>query len=439
MKTFFKHSLPTQEIILRRDADTEDPVYEQNVGQMYPLIRIKKYVVEFPAITWFNFSAGGSLLPTVTFSFDDSTKQFREVNFIEQKDIITIFVGNAKDETYEPIKNDYLITSVNSSQYSDSITIEATLHVPKLYNGYSRVFNMSSFEVFKKLAKELGLGFVSNIENTDDKMSWIQYQINYSFIEFLKTNSRTSIDSNILVFVDQFANLNVIDAKVALQDSSDQMIATELITGNKLSEPIRLVLSTNDLAEENPVQKPIISSWSPSSEFGQLSKIWPSKTITKTFNTLDNSSVISEEIPQIYEHLQERSTFTHFETDNAYKSYTSSKVVNQMNAQLLQGIKLSIVLDNYVPYLFLLMNVPVEIYNIAKHPEIVSQERSDTIDNMDKLTPDQPVMTYELNTRFSGLCIILELSISFSGIKNTYDTTKRLRQSATLLLKKQTL
>ena len=436
MKQLFKHSLPTQKIVLRQDAGSDNEFLESNVGQLYPLIRIKEQTIDFASIVSFSLNAGqSSFLPVVTLTFDDSDKKFKESNFIEKDDIITIYVGNAKDTQHEVIKNDYLVMNVVSIPNGDLISIEALLHVPLLYLSPNRSFNSSSLEALQSIAKECGLGFVTNIDSTADSMHWIQYQATIDFVKFLERNSRISIDTKMIVFIDQFANLNAIDLRASLVSVADTMLTTEPITGKVLNPAVKLVASNN--VQGNDTVKAIINTWSPITDFGEQSRLWPTLTKTVTFDISDNNTERAADPPTIHKQLRGPSTWSHFESDNTYDTYTASKILNLSNSQLVQGIKLAIELDYFIPVIYLMMSLPIEIWNIAKIPERWSQ--SETVDNsaLQDVVPQQPRMTYELNKRLTGETLLQDMSISY--IRKSTDSTdsKHLVQMLYVFLKKQ--
>lgn len=432
MTQSFKHSLPIQKIVIRQDEDTESDIIETIVGQIYPLIRIKDHTIDFGMLDSFDLYIGNTLLPKIVFTFDDSDLKFRETNFIEKNDICTIYVGNAKDEEHEVINNDYLITNVMTSTSSDDVTIVAYLNVPELYKAPNRYFEGDSVSVLKTLAKECNLGFVSNVSSTLDSMNWIQSGTTMSFMQYIESNSRISNSTKMMIFIDQFANLNVVDVEAAIKSQSTTMLTTMPISGEKLNPAVKLVLSNN--TQMNDEVKPIITSWSPNTNNGEMSMQWSSVATIKSLNTVDGETIVSDDVKKITDQLVKGSSWSYFENDNAYPTFAASRAINRHNDQLLQGIKLNLSLQYFVPVLYMFMSVPIEIWSIAKmHSDIVSQDPSVTNDNINEIKPTQPENTYEINKRFSGESLLLSMSLSYS--RPTSRQFSRMNQSITVFIK----
>ena len=53
------------------------------------------------------------------------------------------------------------------------MVIEGKMNIPHIYDEVSQAYEGTSFEVLQEIAKELGLGFSSNVSTTDDKMRWV--------------------------------------------------------------------------------------------------------------------------------------------------------------------------------------------------------------------------------------------------------------------------
>ena len=432
--TKFKHTLPTQQIVVRQDAGNDSDVLPNNIGQMYPLVRIKEKTLEFADIVAFNFSVGQSFLPTVTVSIDDAEQKFKESNFIEKHDIITIYVGNAKDKEHEVIKNDYYVIDVITAPGSYISTIEAVLHVPKLYESFSRHFDNTSIGVIETIAKEVGLGFASNSDSSLDQMSWIQHQTNYDFLHWVISRSHVGTDSMLRMYVDQYANLTVVDIKKALDSSAETLLTTAPITGDALEVPVKLVATNN--AEGDVETRARIITWSPITNYGMLAKWFSSttKSLLVDSTTDAETEIVSNEITK---QLKASSTWTHFSTDNAFDGYAAAKVYNVINSQLLQGIQMSITLDYYIPAIHTFMTLPVEIWNTAKRTERLSQDTNVDNEQLETIEPVAPTNTYEINKRLTGDTLITSMSFSYNRKPIDSDESRKMTQSIQVFMKRQ--
>lgn len=430
----FKHTLPVQSIVLRQDAGEDVTYFEDVAGKIYPLIRIKERVIKFPDIVDFSLNIGSQFLPTASITFDDADYDFRETNFIERGDVITIFLGNPHDNIHEPIKNDYYVTDVMSSTSGSDVTMFCQLHVPKLWDSSNRVFSSDSVDVLRRIAKEMGLGFITNCKISKDSMNWIQYQSNIEFISHVCKQSYMSPDTKLVTFVDQYSNLNVIDVKIAIDSGATMLLETNPFTGEQLSKTTPLIITTNGfLSDDDPI-KIVADRWSPITKSGSESLKWSSTLSGKLLSIVDDS-LIDVSIKEIHIQLRKSSMWTHFDNENAHTVWSNAKVINFHNEQLLQGVLLNIDLPTFIHPLVLMETVPVEIHNLAKISIHESQDISETTETLNSVPPTEKSNAHILNERMSGDCIIKSMSITYSRRRSSKIDEQRIRQSLQLFLK----
>ena len=73
-----------------------------------------------------------------------------------------------------------------------------------------------------EVARDLKLGFNTNITNTNDQMKWSNMnKENYSFIKDITGKSYIDDNSFLTSFIDYYYNLNYINVEKALQESLD--------------------------------------------------------------------------------------------------------------------------------------------------------------------------------------------------------------------------
>ena len=100
--------------------------------------------------------------------------------------------------------------ALSRNQYS----IVGTLDIPMLYTVSSKSYKGTSFEVLREMAKEMELGYNSNIQNTDDSMNWIN--TNKKIMDFIKeivAHSYISDDSFMIAYFDYYYSLNFVDVE----------------------------------------------------------------------------------------------------------------------------------------------------------------------------------------------------------------------------------
>jgi hypothetical protein len=100
--------------------------------------------------------------------------------------------------------------------------------IPQLYlRKFGSYGNKTSHEALQDVAKQIGIGFCSNISSSDDKMTWINTGFkNIEFIKNIIDNSYVSDDSFQYCYIDFYYNLCYVDIAKELNrdNSNDKMI-----------------------------------------------------------------------------------------------------------------------------------------------------------------------------------------------------------------------
>lgn len=442
MNNKFEHTLSVQDIIVRQDNTIKNNWIESVSGQIYPLVRIKEQVLEFPDIVSFRLTTGwDTLLPTLDITIDDSEMIFTESNYMERGDILTIYVGNPNDPNHKPIKNDYYVTSVENVVGSKNVTITSQLHVPKLFAYNNRVWaNTTSLKIMEELAKECGLGFTTNISETSDAMNWIQSGSNVLTLIEITDKSFVSGDTFVITYIDQWANLNYIDVKNVLDTKGNVQLTTVPISGEVLKTPMNLYLTNThkdggggDL--DNPQPVPKIVDYAPSYNYGMASGRYVNKVLVDVFDLVDKSEMEAEQV-EMKPQLLEKSTLTTFEFGNIHENYSICKATNINSRQLLQGLNISVLMDYYIPVLYNGLNVPLEIYNSVKTERNFSQDENVGNDEIGEIesTNGGESMTMKLNPMFSGDVVVTTMAIAYNK-GSRVGSTNRIQQTLTLFKK----
>lgn len=417
IKKLFEHSLPTDDLVIRQFKSSDSTRIEEYFGKVYPIIRLKDVVFDAPSIVNFSMSFSDEMLtiPSITIEINDADFNQRDANFVEKDSIITIFVGNAKDEHHKPIKNNYYVVDATIDDTSGSYYIEAVLDVRDLYYSQNRVFaNKSSLEVFQFIAKECKLGFVTNIEDTADKMNWIQYQPNINFLSYLNGRSYIDDTTKVMVFIDQFANLNVIDLKNILESPATTTFLTDS-EGKLLENDLTFRMSNWSYGYDKNEHWALIDSLSPINNVGQFSRRFSMKL---QVNSLDMMSMKSTnvEIDSGKIQLKELSTFTSYVNDNTFHQYDKAKQLNgNYNNHLHQGQKLSISTNTFYPQIFMMLGLQIEVFDAVKIKDVDSQDPKVTNDNFDEnVQTENQSLNANKNIPLSGKYIIRGIRYNFS-------------------------
>jgi hypothetical protein len=125
-----------------------------------------------------------------------------EVSIIKDKtDGIELMPGNSLEGVYKVLDMSFTKTVKGQSGETFKIFITALLDIPDLLDTAPNTAyeNKTSFDVIKTLATELGLGFFSNMNNTNDSMTWIK--VNASQLAFMQdVTSRSFISAEDATF-----------------------------------------------------------------------------------------------------------------------------------------------------------------------------------------------------------------------------------------------
>lgn len=429
MEQHFEHTLEVRDIVLRQD-DSESSWLETNSGKYYPLARVRNTVIEFQNIISFDITIGETFLPILSIAIDDEEFLLRQQDFAKGLDLITVFIGNAQDDTYIPIKQNFLITAVESSPGSAVITFEAILHVPKLYDYVNEGIEGSSFDCLKAIAEEVGLGFVSNVAATEDVMYRIRYGRNIIFIQETSKRAFSSFDTGFFVFVDQFANLNFLEITTALASTNVTYLETNVVSAERIEEPKLLLFTNNKMNVEQDVVK--INHYTPNSKYG-------SKAIKR--NTVLNYKLLGTDLDEVTEFVTENlieqmspsAVMSTYKSVNTFDEYPLAWAVNQQNLNKLQGMTISASLDYYVPQLFMFGMFDVEILNAANRTSKASQSPTATQDDLAAEDPAIESGRLTINESLTGPALLTSTSITYLRVvsKNS-DRIGRIRQSVRL-------
>ena len=213
----------------------------KQIGNAFPAIKINNKSFDYNEIEYFELNCEGKI-PEVTLILSfvfDKTFAFKDVP--KDGDVMNVFI-RSNSEKLKPIRNDFVIKdaefigsdnqSVSSKMY---VKIYAELYIPKFYEPISQTIDDTSFNTLQQIAKQLDLGFNSNIENTNDKQKWIAPSTSYlEFIDFICNSAYKDDKSFFTWFIDIYYNLNFIEVNKEILDASKNKIYKQLVENTTL-------------------------------------------------------------------------------------------------------------------------------------------------------------------------------------------------------------
>lgn len=252
-----KGKLKLEEAIINSVGD-DYTFAEEKLKIMKEVPQIYYYDVEFPMeyVKKLKIESIG-YLPTMYVIFDDIYNVIHDIGFPADNAKVTI-VMPSKSDNLADIFLEFKITkfSVNPTQNNNNKRIEmyGILNVENiLIKNYESFNDKTSYDVCKDIAGEVGLGLMSNVTSSNDKMTWLNPGMNrYLFLanEVIK-KAWISESSFVWSFVDFYYNINYIDIEKALSDDiKDIKWIAHLGSTEEGKQIVSPVLSNDESAKE---------------------------------------------------------------------------------------------------------------------------------------------------------------------------------------------
>lgn len=392
--------------------------YADGLGNL-PFVFYNGVALELVEISFLELSIVDGL-PTLKITFQDGINFMRDRGFPLDDTRISIFL-NPRSTQLKPIHLDFKI--IDFTIFVTTYTCVAVLDVNKLYiKEFKSYKNLSSYEVLKKISSEIGLGFNSNVELANDKMTWINTgeKVRH-FINNIIDNSYIGDQSFVMGYIDFYYNFNYVD----LQKELTRNIGEEFgITDTGIEKILNLtdknslgkLFLTNDRAfiDSNNyfvTYKIINKSTGISIEKGYKSIIKYYNQLSKEYLyfNLDsitdnsNSKIILKGKPKDSSFKNENLDFIYkgkLDVDNSHVNFSYAQILNDRNLFDLEKIGLEIEMGtpNYNLYKF--QKILVGISNQAKG-----------------------VVEEFFNSRLSGEWLIIDIKYRLSAPKFTQIVT----------------
>lgn len=215
-------------------------------GRIIPVVQVCNTLIPWGDLTYLSMSVGKSFLPTLELQFKAS-QTFLHDDFPLLRDLVTIYIGNTYDKDFKTIKCDFEIIECETRDLM--VNIKAVLFISFLNQVDIMVYdNMTSFEVVKKFCEINQLGFVTNVKDTSDAMTWLQCnETNGAFLQnHVLRHMWVSNTSIMRWFIDPWYNLVVCDMFNELNETPlDEEITYDWFANKPLDVPQKLILTNN--------------------------------------------------------------------------------------------------------------------------------------------------------------------------------------------------
>lgn len=207
--------------------------FKSATGLVTPYIEIDNYIIPPNKLLSVSIDQSG-FLPEITISFLETNGLFSGMYFPRTNPILKIYV-KALSNSLKPIRSDYLITNVISSESAsiygadnriESVyTVSGKLYIPGIYgNTIQSISKKKSWEAIKQIAEFLKLGFATNETSTDDEMTWINPNDTIeNFIKDIASRAYKDEKSFFDCFIDTNYILNFINYEKSLSKDTSYM------------------------------------------------------------------------------------------------------------------------------------------------------------------------------------------------------------------------
>lgn len=430
------------------DSDNQkDGLYNNsvrsNAASLSPIIKINNFIINATYLQEFEIDCTG-FVPECTVSFYDVSEQFTELNYPKDGDLMKVYIGTGgKEETWKPIRIDFQIMSIEPffENGNKGFTIEGEMEIPSFELEKCEVFkDKSSFDACREIAKNLKLGFSSNIQGTDDSQTWINnYGTEHSLINRIVSHAYLDEKSFITAFIDPYYYLNFVECNAIVNDAdNDERSIEELDHIKYISDSINADPDFKD-TEENEAPDFITNSnyfstsnigigyygqvnncgeithhtgkkiytryWDDNEEEYRVEFITPfiseGQNLKQITQSEDNDKSVKENTKKLIMRAQ---------TENMHKNYNYAEICNKLNLREINKYGLSVVLTGFNPQITRFQKKYVAIYtqSFMVKSDIMDKEIEDEGQSSTKLDEDM-LLNEELSGFYTVTGIIYSL------------------------------
>lgn len=396
------------------DSDAVKKEFVESFGNL-PVVYYNGVQIQLQDIYTFDLFYSRNV-PTIRITFSDTFGLLKEKGMPLDDTRITIFI-NSRSKYLKPVHMDFKILefSNNNGIYS----LVGVINVPELYlQKYVTYAESTSFKLFQETSKQFGMGFNTNFNDSDDKMSWINSgSKQLIFLNDVLKHSYVSDTTYLMQFIDYFYNLNYIDVEKEMSRSIKEELGIANIGLSEIAQVqekdkdkvINLYLTNEFSVKEtnNYFEKweLINNSTKLSLLRGYLTQIKYYDQKEKSFLQFDvdaitgdaNQKILLRGMPQDEIFFKENISNLYsgrLDTDNVHKNYHYAVIQNRINYYELSKIGL-------------LIDLPSPNFNIYKYQKII------VIFSNNAPNPSRN----EMNTRLTGEWLVTDITFSMVNLK----------------------
>ena len=369
------------------EADRQE--FAKGLGYL-PFVWYNGYQINYSDIKYFALYHDG-IIPKCKIIFFDTFNFMKSVGFPLDDTKMQVFI-NSKSKNLKSIHLEFKVQNFQDNG-NNSYTIVGTINIPELYLKKYKSYNKkTSVDVIKDVCKEMSIGFNSNIDNSDDAMTWINAgKRNFQFLDDIILNSYKSDNSFLIGYIDYYYSFNYVDVEKELGRDTKNDVGVDSggfskESGKQEEERITSLGLTNDGSFKDSCMyfgkfKVRNDSTSISLKKGYVSKVKFYEDVNKDFLVFDVDSITSEGTqtvilkasPQDEKYFKDNYSSVwmgKLDMDNSHKNFNYSVVQNRMNLDELVKISIDIELPNPNFNLYKFQKIYIGFVNPSSTPTI---------------------------------------------------------------------
>jgi len=412
--------------------DTDAQIWADDLGKFPYLVfaYFDKLLVESKDIIYFKLF-GDKFIPEINVVFRDPTNKLIDDMFPLDKSIVSLMIRSNSDYLM-PIRCDFYITNFNvvkeKSSGDDKIyKMKAILDLPIIIKN-SSFPKMTSYDVLQKISELTLLGFCTNIDNTNDEMTWINPGDDYikEFAPLVTKQAYKNDDSFLWSFVDYYYNLNYVDIETALnEDITNQKTILNTKDTKGTEETIPLVLTNHPDKKHSNL---FIERWNLINDSTEINMdigyepyiyYFDDSEQNFVYQLLDTISTAGDDKSKIVlkqrnddintnaGNVQQKKKYFmgKVNTDNAHKNFLYTQLQNENNIKSLQKIRINMVLPNPNFELYRFQLVDIVIYDLND----MEAKKGKSDDSIEETITNEN----RINNRLSGKWLITGINWIF--------------------------
>ena len=429
-------------------SDTDDKSW----GAYRPVIFINGYYAD-RYLDYFEFCQT-DFLPVIRFSFTMDNPLFISVKYPKDGDIASVYI-RSKEEVYKPIRMDFNILKVSSSQSQDPegnkirFNVLGEARIPGLYSEVSKAFReRTSFDALFDVSQELDLGFSSNDSAMDDSMTWICPNFSYyTFIQEITERAYKDDRSFFDCWIDPYYNLTFVNLNNQIT-ADDYVQNVKVIRGSGTGVANDSFLPQTELEmQEMPItltnQKGsgdlpfyitnftlISQSGNSANEYGYVQEIQfydeniitdnpPEKYVNYTIESITSENIGTNQILQKGRAIEDeyrlevRKHWHGSHNGGVHPNFIQALVQNEFNKADLTKFTLRVETSQYYAGFYRGQAVPVLIY---VNDQGIRKQNAGPSNNQQQVSDVNPVQ----DTFLSGIYVITGMEIKYEQLRGMY-------------------